>query len=817
MGDFVPAQAARYADEGYAAWLRFEALSDIDDIPLTVVQGSGGALADTAARELSYGLSMLTRERVGVSRQIHGPFIGLRVLSNSVAGKDGFLVTFENGGYWIESVDGRGLIYGVFAVLRRLACGERLSQVLRKSGRWTEKPSAPIRFLNHWDNLDGTIERGYAGPSIFYREGARDSDFVHEDLSRVRDYARLVASVGINGCSLNNVNADDRIYSTSGLVDAARLAYEFRTYGVQTLISVRLESPMTMGGLEGFDPCDARVGKWWKTKVEEIYEAIPDLAGLVLKADSEGRLGPSAYGRTHAEAANTVARALQPYGGLFFYRGFVYNHKMDWRDRSLDRAKAQYDNFKALDGEFDENVVLQIKNGPIDFQVREPVSPTFAGMEKTNTVIELMVTQEYLGQQLHTVYEVPWWKDSLDFDFQIDGRDSRTKDIVTGKTFGNKNCGFTAVCGVGMDSNWMGNHLAQANLYGYGRLTWDPGLGSGEIAREWTALTLSRDSRVVNEVTDLLVKTWPVYEKYTGHLGIGGLTDIIHVHYGPAPESSEHNGWGQWHRSDEHGTGMDRTVASGTGFTGQYPARTAAMFESLETCPEELPLFFHHVPYTHVLKSGKTVAQHIYDVHYEGVTEMDQLVEDWQDLEGLVDRRRFWEVLAQLDYQAGHARVWRDAVCQYFCRLSGIADAGGRVFSEPCRYEAEDGELTGYEVVEVEPWEAASGGKAVILGGDDGIVSWDVDVAEGWYRVTTWYFDLPEGEAEFDLVVDGSVVDTWTADREFPSAKVDAHTKTRRVAQPVWLGPGSRVTVKGRRGGNDPAAIDFLEVEALGR
>src|SRR3954469_6241132 len=327
---------------------------------------------------------------------------------------------------------------------------------------------------------------------------------------------------------------------------------------------------------------------------------------------------------------------------------------MDWRDPKNDRARAAVDNFKDLDGRFDANVILQIKNGPIDFQVREPASPLFAAVERTTKAIELQITQEYLGQQRHVVFLPPMWKETLDFDTQVRGRPGTpVKSLVSG---------YVGVSNVGRAANWLGHDLALANLYGFGRLAWNPSASSADISREWTALTFGHDARVTDAVTDILLTSWRTYERYTGNLGIGTLTDIIRAHYGPGIESSERNGWGQWHRADGRGVGMDRTSATGTGFIAQYPAPVAATFESVDTTPDDLLLFMHHVPYTHVLKSGVTVIQHIYDEHYRGADEAAGFVLRWRALDGAIDRERYDSILAKLEFQAGHAIVWRDAV-----------------------------------------------------------------------------------------------------------------------------------------------------------
>jgi alpha-glucuronidase len=424
----------------------------------------------------------------------------------------------------VEGADERGVLYGSFALLRLIAQEHSLLGL-----NLVEAPSAPVRWTNEWDNPDGTIERGYAGRSIFFEGGK-----VRTDISRVAGYARLLASVGINGCTINNVNANAKLLQPENLREIARIATIFRTYGVRLSLSIDMSSPQSIGGLATFDPLAPEVADWWKKKVDEIYSVIPDFGGVIIKADSEGQPGPSQYGRTPAEAANVLARALKPHGGVVLYRGFVYNHHLDWKDPKADRARAGYDNFHKLDGAFDDNVIVQIKHGPIDFQVREPVSPLFAGLQKTNTAIELQVSQEYTGQQRHLVFLVPMWREALDTDMMISKTvPSRVRDIVTGKTFGRSSGGFVGVVNVGLDDYWLGHPLAMANLYGFGRLAWDPTLSSEAIADEWTRLTFGNDPQVRSVIDKLQLDSWHIYESYTGPLGAGTLTDIIGIHFGP--------------------------------------------------------------------------------------------------------------------------------------------------------------------------------------------------------------------------------------------------------------------------------------------
>ncbi len=627
----------------------------------------------------------------------------------------------------------------------------------------------------------------------------------------------------------STVNADPRILTPEYAPEIARIAAAMRPWGVRIAVAVSFGSPQTIGKLDTFDPVEPRVAEWWKARIEELYAAVPDLAGIVLKADSEGRVGPSAYHRSHADAANVVARPLAPHGGLLFYRGFVYDNHMDWQNLKNDRGRAAYDNFHALDGQFDDNVIIQIKNGPIDFQVREPASPLFGGLEKTNESIELQVTQEYFGQAKHTVFLVPYWKDVLDFDMHATAAgDSTVKALASGKTFHRPTGGFVGVVNVGLDENWFGNHMSQANLYGFGRLAWNPDLSSQKIADEWTRLTFGSNPKVVQAVTQIQLSSWRTYEDYTGPLGLQTLTDITGNHYGVNVEASERNGWGQWHRADESGVGMDRTTATGTGYIGQYRPAVAAHLESLATCPDDLLLFLHHVPYTYKLHSGKTVIQSIYDSHYEGADAAAAYVEQWRSLRGLIDEHRYNEVLSQLDYQAGQAVVWRDAVNTWFARASTIPDAKGRVGHYPGRVEAEAMTLDGYSVRDiaapipgraggpsiVTPAEDASGGKVVACTSDakSCAATTKFTGAAGWYTLRVEYFDQSNGVAHYRASLNGQTVDTWAADLRLPSVRIDSTTSTRRSIPGIALRPGDEIRIEGIPDGSELAAMDYLEI-----
>jgi alpha-glucuronidase len=440
----------------------------------------------------------------------------------------------------------------------------------------------------------------------------------------------------------------------------------------------------------------------------------------------------------------------------------------------------------------------------------------FGGLAKTNQAIELQITQEYLGQQRHLCYIVPMWKEVLDFDLHARGAGTPVKELIAGQTFDRPQGGFVGVSNVGRDTNWLGHHLAMANVYGFGRLAWNPDLSSDAIADEWTRQTFGLDPLVVKTIVDMLLCSWPIYESYTGPLGIGTLTDIIHIHFGPAPESSEYNGWGQWHRANATGVGMDRTVATGTGFIGQYSEPVAAMFESLATCPDDLLLFMQHVPYTHRLKNGKTVIQHFYDTHYQGAQDAAGLVDQWQELHGRIDDQRFKEVRERLEYQAGHAQVWRDAICNWFMHRSGIVDEKGRVGNYPNRLEAEDQQLDGYEVTDIVPWEAASGSRAVqLVEQESGTVRFEHDGPPGVYDLHIRYFDEDDGVSQFKLLLGDRLVEEWRADNRLPTPTTlpDAHSSIRRTLRALTLDTGTEIRIEANADKGERAAVDYIEIE----
>lgn len=814
-----------HAETGSDAWLRYAPIdaavrAQYKGLPGSVVAFGDSVVMQAAQRELVRGMQGLLDEHPRVEARLPsgGAFI-LGTLADvhaalpavqlaTISAEDGYsiqVITVDGrSSLLITAINDRGVLYGVFALLRKIALGAPINQLNEQ-----QIPYAPVRWVNEWDNLDGTIERGYGGRSIFFEDG-----HVRTDLSRASDYARLLVSVGINGCAINNVNANPLILTREFIPQLARVAAAFRPWGVRLAVSVDFSSPKSIGGLDTFDPLDPRVAEWWRKKADEIYAMIPDFGGFVLKADSEGRVGPSAYGRTHADAANVIARALEPHDGLLFYRGFVYDHHLDWRNLKNDRARAAYDNFYKLDGQFDANVILQIKNGPIDFQVREPASPLFGALQKTNQAIELQITQEYTGQARHLCFLVPMWKEVLDFDMHAAEGATPVKAFVAGRVLHLPTGGFVGVSNVGSDPTWLGNHLSMANLYGFGRLAWNPDLTAREITDEWARQTFGGNPQVAETIEAMQLSSWRTYENYTGPLGAGTLTDITGNHYGPSVEASERNGWGQWHRADATGIGMDRTIAIGTAYIGQYQPAVASHFESLGDCPDELLLFFHHVPYTHVLHSGKTVIQHIYDSHYDGAQAAEEYVHQWKSLKGRIDDQRYSQILKQLEYQAGAAQVWRDAVCNWFLRASGIPDDKSRAGHFPGRIEAETMKLVGYSVQDVTPWEAASGGKGVACASDAQSCSaaFQFEGEPAKYTVDVEYFDTNNGAAKFKLFAGDRLVDEWAADNNLPTKSLDGSSSTRRRVAAVALHPGDEIRIEGIPDAGDRAALDYIEI-----
>ncbi|MCR4789156.1 MAG: alpha-glucuronidase [Lachnospiraceae bacterium] len=596
--------------------------------------------------------------------------IVLGFTDDSSLGDEGYRISTSVMGYKIEAYKDTGLIYGAF----RFISLYRLSE--DKTISVTEVPVNKLRMLNHWDNMDGSIERGYSGNSFF---------FVNNDLvinERTKDYARILCSLGYNGVVINNVNVKGEacnLINEKFIYKVKELEELFYSYGVKLYLCLNYAAPIEDPDVGSADPLDEKVIKWWEDKFDYIYSIIPRLGGFLVKADSEGRPGPFTYGRTQAEGANLLARAIAPHHGIIIWRCFVYNCQQDWRDLKTDRACAAYDYFHDLDGQFDDNVILQIKNGPMDFQIREPVTPLFGKMPKTNQMIEFQIAQEYTGQQRHVCYLIPWFKEVLGFETYAENagkNGSKVVDVVSGKTFGYKYSGMCAVTNTGNDENWTGHDLAAANLYGFGRLSFDPSLSSEEIANEWIGLTYGNDEKVRENILKILMMSWPAYEKYSAPLGIGWMVCPAE-HYGPDPDGYEYSRWGTYHKATHDTVGLERN-STGTGYSMQYNEPNASMYENVDTTPDELLLFFHKVPYDHVLKSGKTVIQHIYDTHFEGAEDVETMARLWDELNGMIDHNAFKRVFERFEHQLWHSKEWRDVINSYFYRKTLIEDEKGR-------------------------------------------------------------------------------------------------------------------------------------------
>jgi alpha-glucuronidase len=670
----------------YDCWLQKRPVERPLNLPLERVYAErGGEIAAQAAEELRRGLNRLLGFspavldpetagasgpgiRLGTVSRAEGPF----QLSGPQLTAGGFLIRAEAAGILIAGQDEAGILYGVFRFLALLARGE-----LRAGLELRDEPRSPLRMINHWDNLDGSIERGYAGNSLFYK-----NDRFDYDRRRIEDYARLLASVGINRISINNVNvrsAAKLLITEKYLDEAAALAAIFRPFGIRLLLCVNFGAPRSLGGLPTADPLDPDVAAWWKERAALIYRAIPDLAGFLVKADSEGESGPFQYQRSHADGANMLARAVAPHGGEIIWRCFVYNCAQDWRDQGFDRARAAYDHFRPLDGAFDDNVILQIKFGPYDFQVREPVSPLFGAFSKTRHVMELQITQEYTGQQIDLCY-LPWlWEDVMRFDTARGGH-GRIQDLAGPYREGHSFIeGFAAVSSTGLDRNWTGHTLAQANLYGYGRMAWNPALSAETIAGEWSRLSFGQ-TPAAETIAGLLLKSYPAYEKYNAPFGVCFMVNPG-LHYGPSVEGYEFSRWGTYHRADTQAIGIDRTPA-GTGYTEQYAAGPAARFADPAACPENLILFFHRLRYDYRMKNGETLLQNIYNNHFEGYDEAAAMLEEWKGLKDSLDREVYQSVLSRFERQLANAREWRDQINTYFWRKTGIGDQKGRKIYE---------------------------------------------------------------------------------------------------------------------------------------
>ncbi len=657
-------------------WLNYERVrNDIKSVNITFSGFSeDNRVVGSMIDELRRGMYGLLGAEVSFGENGAGSSDTLKIeIKKNVAVKaEGYRISCKNSTVSVEAGDENGALYGTYHLLRLVNFGK-----LSDGCEVNSSPDNPLRMMNHWDNMDGSIERGYSGRSFFYV----NNEIVVDD--RTRDYARFMASIGINGVVINNVNVKD---AASYLITdryfgrLKELSDVFGDYGIKMYLSLNFASPIELGGMDNCDPLNEEVIKWWDDKCKEVFEALPNLGGFLVKADSEGRPGPFTYGRTQADGANMLADAVKPYGKLIIWRCFVYNCTQDWRDTKTDRARAGYDYFKDLDGKYKDNVILQIKNGPMDFQIREPVSPLLGGLTKTNQMLEVQIAQEYTGQQIDLCYLIPLFREVLDFKTYCQKEKDTVADVISGRAFGNKNCGIAAVINTGNDKNWTGNDMAAANLYGFGRLAYDMSLSAEEIAREWVSQTFRIDKNDEDLIVDMLLRSREIYEKYTCPLGIGWMV-TPNTHYGPSVDGYEYSRWGTYHRADHLGLGVDRS-SNGTGYAQQYYPENAEKFNDPDKCPQELLLFFHHISYDHRLKDGRTLIQYIYDTHFDGEAEAEKIAENWNILEGKIPEESFLRVKNRFERQIYNAKEWRDQVNSYFYRKSGIKDEKGRKIYE---------------------------------------------------------------------------------------------------------------------------------------
>ena len=658
-----------HAEDGHQLWLRFD--KSAEDAHL--FNGLVGDNNILAVNEFQEAWKLLTGSNLPATKILTDKVLVIGTSKNRTIKSFGFEKTLKSlgyEGYILKSVKKKnktytvvagnsdaGLLYGVYHLLRLIQTNQ-----FNENLNIFEKPAYNHRLLNHWDNLDRTVERGYAGYSIW----------MWDELPAIvsplyKEYARANASIGINGTVLNNVNASPEILSAEYLEKVKAIAAEIRPYNIKVYLSINFSSPKELGGLKDSDPMNPEVQKWWKEKAKEIYSIIPDFGGFLVKANSEGLPGPMDYGRTHVDGANMLADAVKPYGGIIMWRAFVYNPDGD------DRAKQAYKEFKQFDGKFRDNVIVQLKNGPVDFQPREPFSPLFGAMVKTPVMPEFQITQEYLGFSNHIAYLAPMWKECLDSDTYCKGEGSTVAKTTDGSIYNQKITAIAGVANIGEDRNWCGNHFAQANWYAFGRLAWNHRLTSEEIADEWLKMTFSKDGNFVETVKNLMLSSRESVVKYMMPLGLHHLFAWGH-HYGPEPWCEIPNARPDWlpkyyHNANETGIGFNRTT-SGSDAVSQYNSPLREQFNNIETCPENLILWFHHVPWTHRMKSGKTLWDELCYTYDDGLQEVREYQKIWDKMEKYVDSERFKHIQSRLKIQSRDAVWWKDACLLYFQQFS---------------------------------------------------------------------------------------------------------------------------------------------------
>jgi alpha-glucuronidase len=663
------------AEDGYRLWLRYDKIEDPARLQQyrQIVSGIYFTGTSVAKTELVQGLEGLLAQRIPEQAMPANGCIIVARLSDKIIrpfqlnvdrsrlGSEGFAlfsISRQQKKFTVITANtDAGLLYGVFHLLRLIQTRQAIGQLSIVS-----VPRIRYRMLDHWDNLNRTVERGYAGISIWNWHtlpGYIDQRYI--------DYARANASIGINGTVLTNVNANALVLTKEYLEKIAALARVFRPYGIRVYLTARFSAPIETGGLKTADPLDEGVRKWWQEKAKEIYSYIPDFGGFLVKANSEGQPGPQNYGRNHADGANMLAEALKPYGGIVLWRAFVYSN-----ETPEDRFKQAYNEFQPLDGKFNENVLVQVKNGPIDFQPREPFHPLFGAMPKTQLAMEFQITQEYLGFSTHLVYLPVLFKEVLDAATFASGKPDKVATIIDGTSSGYQLTAMAGVANIGNERNWTGHAFGQANWYGFGRLAWDHELSPEQIAEEWARQTFSNNPVAVNRIKHIMLSSREAVVNYMTPLGLHHIMGYGH-HYGPAPwyDKAPRADWNPvyFHRADSTGIGFDRT-ATGSNALAEYSAPVRALYADLNTCPEAYLLWFHHVRWDHRMKSGRTLWQELCFKYDAGVDSVKQMQEEWNHLSGYIDNERFRQVQMLLGIQLDEARWWRNACLLYFQSFS---------------------------------------------------------------------------------------------------------------------------------------------------
>lgn len=667
-----------HAENGYDLWLRYQKVDNsqlLNSYSKTLAKLNfpvNSATLTEAKNELQQGLDGLLDtnlpETDGISKGtllVGTPasskvLSGIHAITNEISGlgNEGFLIkTLKVNGTPCTVIAARkdmGVMYGVFHFLRLLQTQSDIKEL-----NITQVPKLQRRMLNHWDNLNGTIERGYAGYTLW--DWQRLPGYIDP---RYRDYARANASIGINGTVLNNVNANARSLTTEYLIKAAALADVFRPYGIRVYLTARFSAPKELRALNTADPLDPEVRQWWKDKVKEIYKYIPDFGGFLVKANSEGQPGPQDYKRTHADGANMMAEALEPYGGIVMWRAFVYENS-----RNVDRAGNGYEEFKPLDGKFNKNVFVQPKNGPIDFQPREPFHPLFGAMPQTPLMLEFQITQEYLGYATNLAYLGPLFEECLDADTYTKGKGTTVANVLEDYNRSHGISGIAGVANIGTDINWCGHLFGQSNWYAFGRMAWNPKLSSEEVADEWLRMTFNNNTSFVNPIKEMMQQSRETVVNYRNPLGLNHIMNFA-THYGPGPWYKDpHWDAKDYHKADETGIGVDRT-SKGSNVVNQYAKPLAEILENLNTCPQKDLLWFHHLPWDYKMPSGKILWDELVAYYYKGVEEVRGMRKLWDSMEGKIDAERFNHVKQLLKVQEDEAIWWRDGCVLYFQTFS---------------------------------------------------------------------------------------------------------------------------------------------------